>query len=234
MAQCQPEKMATHTPIPDQTAQPDLTPTPPTSTTGVTGAHYRSPTWGFELSWDDTLWKPDPVEMIGADQPDLGIADLDQLHLHGQGEGQSGVHLHLGAYRGAVGDAQQCLDTYTTLFSTDPNTTGFAPGLDGQGQPIAGMTDDGVAYSVHTFQSSEIMGAPEEGNMVAYLECRTLVPETAVFYVVFLVPEVIYNETLASALAVIETLETPPPALIDPHAGVSGPSGPSGSSGPTA
>ncbi|MEA2594321.1 MAG: hypothetical protein QOF01_790 [Thermomicrobiales bacterium] len=162
-------------------------PPPPTVTTGVQGSTYRSPTYGYSVSWDDT-WT------VAAETSADG-SDLLQLN-----NGVSDVYFQ--SYGNYTGDPAACVASIAEQFPTRPGWSNVEPMRTAGGDPIAGG-ETTRAYAVYTF-SYTVDAATTD--YVEYLECRALVPGQSVLVVTQIAPRDAYPEQVESMRALLDGL----------------------------
>ena len=167
------------------------------ATTGVSGSSWTGPSWGVSLSWDPADWT------VAAEFIDAGY---DGVQL---GTPQSTVYVE--AYEGFGGDAAACLADAEAEIAAREGVTEVVP-LSGRPLPVAkdvrgeaqlfGLTvtfDDGLTF-----------------RGVEYVECRTIVPGTAVLEITWQTLTETFNQDFPRVEELLGTIaissETPPVA----------------------
>jgi hypothetical protein len=132
-------------------------------------AAYTSPSYGYELTWDDT-WQVVEESSSGG---------YDLLHLT---NGVSDVYIE--GYVGDDGDPATCLDGSQALLAGDADPDAVPIMTADDGTEMAGQ-EDGVAYAIF-----DLSGITEEGDVpyAAYVECRALRPGVAVLAITAFAP----------------------------------------------
>ena len=113
--------------------------------TGIDGASYTSPTYGYSVEWDDDDWTVDP----DAELVDEGSDGLDRLYLtHSEGDDLfSGLYVESKvAYDG---DLDDCLDGEADILRNDDALIDLEPYEDDDGDPVAGESDAGGEYAAY-------------------------------------------------------------------------------------
>jgi len=161
---------------------------------GITGATYTSPTYGFGVAWNDTVWQAD------ARIDEEGFDELELISASGT--------LYIWAGDVYNGDPAACLDGEAGFYENeDPAITDWAPAEDADGEPITGETSNsayGVFTLTYTDQTEE--GA-ESVDLVDYIECRELVPGQAVMIVFATSTPEQYNDHIDDVLTVTNQIE---------------------------
>jgi hypothetical protein len=133
----------------------DPTPDVPPDDGTETGLQtYVSPTWGYALTYDATVWEPIEESSEGG---------FDRLNLY---NGPS--YVWIWGMAGYSGDPVACRDDWVRVLRTLDGIESFAPLLDQDGEPLAGQ-DEGSAFAVYGYTSVD-------GNEVFDVRCLTLVP----------------------------------------------------------
>ncbi|MDQ2682650.1 MAG: neutral zinc metallopeptidase [Chloroflexota bacterium] len=130
--------------------------------TGVDGAAYTSPTFGYSLEWDEEIWT------VTDEYTETGY-DFLQLSSDGANLYVEGVYFY-------QGDPDACLEGEQRALADDIGADALDPLLDDDGQPI-GDSDNGWAYGLFSYPVSD---DNDEFENVVYLECQTLVPDSSV------------------------------------------------------
>jgi hypothetical protein len=178
----------------------------PTSTTpataGVTGTAYRSPTYGYTLTWDPTWQVQSATSANGED-----ILVLT-----------NGVSIVVfDAYAGAGGDPATCLTATTQQLRRHAGVSQFALAQGSDGRPLQG-NDAAHAYAVYTYTFTATGSNGTPVGYAGYLDCRPLVPGQAVLAIVLMTPLAAFNTQiqLGQTLLAHLTLPTTAPTLTLP------------------
>jgi hypothetical protein len=158
---------------------------------GVEENAYQSPTWGYSLRWDDTLWLP--VQASSADGVDALFLQSRQSILFLQGVP-------------FAGDPAACLATTVDALSREDGVDDWEPLEDEDGDPIAGETD-GRAWAAFTLTFTTAGG--DEFADADYVECRRLVAGEAVLLILHNTRQDAYPEEAEAVEAVLATLDLP-------------------------
>ncbi len=119
----------------------------PSGDTGVDGNDYTSPTYGYELTWDEDIWT---VEDESSED------DIDALSLS-----SDILTLNVTGYNSGDGDPETCLDNYLGVLTDRGNG-----GSDGEAEIVSGddgdlifPSDDGTnlrAYAFYTVDGEDL------------------------------------------------------------------------------
>ena len=166
----------------------------------VEGSRWTSPTYGFTVSWAGTDWRLDPNGSLTA----VGPERLDRIHLI---NGVSSLYFE-GATR-YQGDLASCVAEEANLLSRESGVSNIRPYVDETG---AELVADGSDSSAAAFTLTLAAGN-NELELVDYIECRTLIPGEAVLIITLVTNPQVFEQELAAANAVAETItlaeETP-------------------------
>jgi hypothetical protein len=175
----------------------------------VEGDRWTSPTYGFSVSWAGTEWQPDPEGTLTA----VGPERLDRVHLL---NGVSSLYFE-GATR-YQGDLTACVAEEANLLAQETGVSEIRPYRDEEGVQLVA---DGPNFSAAAFTLTLSIG-DQEVELVDYVECRTLIPGQAVLIITLVTQPPVFDEELAAAQSVIDTIvlsEKPP---LDPLAAYGG------------
>ncbi len=175
----------------------------------IEGDRWTSPTYGFSVSWAGTEWQPDPAGTLAA----VGPERLDRLHLL---NGVSSLYFE-GATR-YQGDLPACVAAEANLLSQETGVSEIRPYRDEEGVQLVA---DGPNSSAAAFTLTLSIGN-QEVELVDYVECRTLIPGQAVLIITLVTEPAGFRQELAAAQAVIDTIELPEEAPLDPLAAYGG------------
>jgi len=153
---------------------------------------YESPTFGYVLPWDVTVWTEN--------MSDAG-SDGDVLVLGRQGDT---VTFH--GYEGQAGDPNACL-TETVAQLDETLVVGVPPVDDTEGKRVEG-TDELRAATMFLIDSYVDAEGPHP-EAVWYLECRRLIPGSAVLAITYMVPLDRYEDLVDSAYLLINSVVMP-------------------------
>ncbi|MEA2594808.1 MAG: hypothetical protein QOF01_1277, partial [Thermomicrobiales bacterium] len=141
------------------------------STGGVNGVRaqdektgYTSPSYGYELTWDDS-WE------VAEESSEGGY---DMIHLS---NGVSDVWVE--GYIGARGDPATCLEENRGYLADDGDPESVPYATDDEGTPIAGV-ENGVGFAVFDLTA---LGAEDDVPSVAIVWCQALRPGVSVLVV---------------------------------------------------
>jgi hypothetical protein len=168
----------------------ETAPPTPTVATGVQGSTYRSPTFGYSLSWDDT-WSV--VTESSADGSDL-------LQLN---NGVSDVYFR--SYGDYTGDPAACVASIAEQLPANAGWSNVEPMRTAGGDPIAGG-DAGRAYAVYTFGYA---AGGTTTDYAEYLECRAIVPGQSVLVVTQIAPLAAYPDQVEPMRTLLDRLMMP-------------------------
>ena len=175
----------------------------------VEGDSWTSPTYGFSISWAGTEWQPDPAGTLTA----VGPERLDRIHLL---NGVSSLYFE-GATR-YQGNLPACVAEEANLLAQETGVSEIRPYRDEEGvQLIADGPDASAAAFTLTLSIGE-----QEVELVDYVECRTLIPGQAVLIITLVTEPPVFDEQLAAAQAVIDTIEQTEEPSADPLAAYGG------------
>jgi predicted metalloprotease len=136
------------------------------ATPGISGNSYTSPEFGYTFSWDESFWS-------GGDE--TSEDGYDSVHLESE---TSDLYVEgLYFYRGDPGD---CIDGERTSIAQDDGLDALDPLVDDNGTPIAG-SDQGETFGFFAYPEQADDGSTVDG--VVYLDCRTLIPNSAVLVI---------------------------------------------------
>jgi hypothetical protein len=155
---------------------------------GVDGATYESPTWGFTLEWDEDDW-----EVVQATSED-GV-DAVLLSIPGGALIVRGLPLE--------DDAEQCRRDYARALRNDDGVDDWEPLEDEEGDPIAGE-EPGRAFAAFSLTFTTDDG--EGQARVNYVECRSLVPHEAMMTVLLIALRADYEDVMDAALPVLDSI----------------------------
>jgi hypothetical protein len=175
----------------------------------IEGERWTSPTYGFSVSWAGTEWQPDPAGTLTA----VGPERLDRIHLL---NGVSSLYFE-GATR-YEGDLTACVAEEANLLAQETGVSEIRPYRDEDGVQLIA---DGPNSSAAAFTLTLSIG-DQEVELVDYVECRTLIPDQAVLIITLVTEPPVFDQELAAAQAVIDTIvlsEEPP---LDPLAAYGG------------
>src|SRR5215207_9806474 len=175
----------------------------------VEGDRWTSPTYGFSVSWAGTEWQPDPEGTLTA----VGPERLDRVHLL---NGVSSLYFE-GATR-YQGDLTACVAEEANLLAQETGVSEIRPYRDEEGVQLVA---DGPNSSAAAFTLTLSIG-DQEVELVDYVECRTLIPGQAVLIITLVTEPPVFDQELAAAQSVIDTIvlsEEPP---LDPLAAYGG------------
>jgi hypothetical protein len=148
---------------------------------------WTSPTYGFSVSWDPTIWQEEPNEGFTAQ----GVNQLDRLLLSGPGnfwiEG-------LRNYGGVAGD---CVRGELDTLAGDPSLTSIAQRDD--------LAADGPGAAADAFEATIAPEGEEPVRIVYYVECRSLSDDSVAIFTVLTVRDLL-SDALALARPVIDSL----------------------------
>lgn len=131
---------------------------------GTDGASYTSPTYGYTLEWDESVWIPD-IERAASDQRDTLVLDAAD---------ESGF-VYVEGYDAYGGDPEACLEgSAAEVMDADR----FSDIEVYEGEFAPSVAEESIAY---TFTYEDADGEEMEG--AAYFTCQTLVGGEAVLAV---------------------------------------------------
>ena len=167
------------------------TPTPAaTTTSGVQGNTYTSPTYGYSLTWDAS-WAVISETSTGVDdrlQLNNGVSDL---YVEGFGNYPS--------------DPQACVDSIVAQFPNNPGWSRVQPLPLPEGGLIPGeeLIRAAAAYSFRYTTD----GA--SADYVEYVECRALIPGQAILVITHIAPLADYQREAGAVRALLDRLTMP-------------------------
>ncbi|HKG28191.1 MAG TPA: hypothetical protein VKB01_03580, partial [Thermomicrobiales bacterium] len=184
-----------------------------TSATGILaqieGESWTSPTYGFSVSWAGTEWQPDPEGTLTA----VGPERLDRVHLL---NGVSSLYFE-GATR-YQGDLNACVAEEANLLAQETGVSEIRPYRDEEGvQLVANGPNSSAAAFTLTLSIGD-----QEAELVDYVECRTLIPGQAVLVITLVTQPPVFDQELAAAQSVIDTIALPEEPSLDPLAAYGG------------
>jgi predicted metalloprotease len=137
---------------------------------GVDGNTYTAPTFGYTLSWDEEVWQvTDEYSEDGYDG--ISLASDESL-------------LYIESFYFYQGDPVQCLEGERAALAEQGDLDDLDPMTNADGEPIE-STDEGSASGLYVWPESDEFEAS-----VVYVECRTLIPDSAVMVITaFLDPD---------------------------------------------
>jgi hypothetical protein len=175
----------------------------------IEGERWTSPTYGFSVSWAGTEWQPDPEGTLTA----VGPERLDRLHLL---NGVSSLYFE-GATR-YQGDLPACVAEEANLLAQETGVSEIRPYRDEEGVQLVA---DGPNSSAAAFTLTLSIG-DQEVELVDYVECRTLIPGQAVLIITLVTQPPGFDQELAAAQTIIDTIELPEESPLDPLAAYGG------------
>jgi hypothetical protein len=175
----------------------------------IEGDTWTSPTYGFSVSWAGTDWEPQPDAGFTA----LGPERLDRLVLV---KGASVLYFE-GATRYG-GNLPACVAEEANLLATESGVSEIRPYVDNEGVQLVA---DGPDASAAAFTLTLEIGG-QEVDLVDYVECRTLIPGEAVMIVTLVTDPVLFEQELASAQELIDTIALAEDLPLDPLAAYGG------------
>ena len=165
----------------------------------VSGNSYTNPTYGYSLTWDDTVWTVDAS----------GTGDLTLA------AGAVSVTLQSGQfYRG---DATACRDDLLSKLPGADNVESVRPYNGGDG--VSGESD-GRAFATSFVQLTGDADTPSQ--VVETIDCRTLVAGEAVLAIISTAPVPRFDAAYETIQTLLGTLAIPSSASSDAVQGVSG------------
>ena len=160
--------------------------------TGVDGASYSSPTYGYFLTWDSSEWFVSGVweHQSGNDGLTLTNANYGLLDIQ--------------AHRANPDELERCVANEWALYSNPLRAGNIQPVPDAAGDPIAGVTDTG-AYGVFSF---EFFGQHGEslGPGIGYTECRAFSHDTVMIITFITRTPDTYNADVQEAFEVLSSI----------------------------
>ena len=165
----------------------------------VSGNSYTNPTYGYSLTWDDTVWT---VDTNGTGDLTLTAGDLS-------------VTLQSGQFYS--GDATACRDDLLQKLPGADNVESVRPYNGGEG--ISGESN-GRAFATSQVQLSGSDGG--QSQVVETIDCRTLVDGEAVLAIISTAPVSQFDAAYATIQTLLGTLSIPAFASANDVEGVSG------------
>lgn len=165
----------------------------------VSGNSYTNPTYGYSLTWDDTVWTVDTN----------GTGDLTLT------AGDVSVTLQSGQFYS--GDATACRDDLLQKLPGADNVESVRPYNGGEG--ISGESN-GRAFATSQVQLSGSDGG--QSQVVETIDCRTLVDGEAVLAIISTAPVSQFDAAYATIQTLLGTLSIPAFASANDVEGVSG------------
>jgi eukaryotic-like serine/threonine-protein kinase len=130
---------------------------------GVDGNTYVSPTYGYELEWDEDVWR---VEDEASDERDfLMLFAVDETSL-----------VYVEGYEAYDGDPEECLEGSAEEILGQDGVSDDEPLEDEDGDAIAG-DEDGVFFAAYSYVQETDDGTQD---LVGYFTCQTLIEGEAV------------------------------------------------------
>ena len=161
-------------------------------TTGVAGNAWRGPTWGVSVTWDPDEWRV---------EDEFLTRGFDGLRI-----GTDGSSVFIEAYDGFDGDPELCLAAAAQeIRERDREHTIEVAPLTGPPVPTAPTPDS--ARQLYGVTVTLEDGSP--ARAVEFVECRTLVPGTAVLELTWQTSTEAFNEELPKAEALFATVQAP-------------------------
>jgi hypothetical protein len=148
----------------------------------VPAGYYESPTFGYLIRLDDPSWQITDEQSTG---------NADELVL----TGPAGL-VAFDGYTGYGGSPDACLAGEESRVAGDPTVSDFAVATDDDGN-AAEVHAPGWAYRIYTLVASDASGT--QTPMALTIDCRTLIPGSAVLEVRHYVPLAAYDKALPSA-----------------------------------
>lgn len=168
-------------------AESDL-PTDDDGTSGVSGSSWQGANWGVSVSWDPGVWT------VEAEFADTGY---DGLQI---GTPRSTVYLE--AYAGFAGDAAACFAGAAEEIATREGVTEVVP-LSGRPLPAP----DAVGGEAQLFGLTLTLPDGTIVRAVEYVECRTIVPDLAVFEITWQTATATFNQDFPNVEALLATID---------------------------
>jgi hypothetical protein len=165
---------------------------------GLSDGAYASPTYGYELAWEQRDWATAEARSRGG---------RDHLELYrGEERTEEASTVTFVAREGFDGDAEACLDAAVASVE-DEADEGQPELLERDGAPLAG-DEDGRAWAAYVFtEVSEARGTKQE--FAVYLECRTLVEGEAILEILQIVAADRFEDEWPVVEDLLETLTLP-------------------------
>ncbi len=174
-------------------ATPDVVP-PGSTSDGIDGDTYTSPTYGYRLTWDANIWE---AESRASDD------GYNELRLE-----SPSVTLAVWSGPYYAGDPAACLRGEAGFFETDdPAITDWRPAEDAEGEPIAGETTS-ASYGVFNLTYTDPENAEAEPvALIDYIECRSLVEGESVLVIFATTTPERYNDTIDDVLRITNAVD---------------------------
>lgn len=166
---------------------------PATPASGVDGAAYLSPVWGFSVSWDPAVW---------AVRAEASEGDYDGIQL-----GTASSNVWVEGFAGFDGDAAACLDDAEAEIAAREgvsNLTTLPPG-----RPVPLPPESGFAQRLYRYDQAFSEAEGDTAPIVEFSACNTLVPGESVLEVTMQTAGQDYNAELPLAEALLATLALP-------------------------
>jgi predicted metalloprotease len=151
---------------------------------------YTSPTYGYQLSWDES-WSV--VE-------EASEGGYDLIHLS---NGVSDVYVE--GYIGSKGDPQTCLDDNQAYLAGDQDPESVPYVTDQDGNPIASV-EEGVGFAVFDLSATEEEGA---APLYAAVQCQPVRPGVSVLVITQIVAADDYEDQADAMDALLAGLVLP-------------------------
>ena len=161
---------------------------------------WTSPTYGFSVSWAGTEWQP------------RSGGNADRRRSGATRSNSSGQRRQLPLFRGGhalPGNLSSCVAEEANLLAQETGVSDIRPYRDQEGVEFVA---DGPNSSAAAFTLTLSIGG-QEVELVDYVECRTLIPGQAVLIITLVTEPSVFDQELAAAQTVIDTVvlsEEPP------------------------
>jgi hypothetical protein len=179
--------------VEDAIAEPVVEPAEELTEQTAATETYVSPSFGYTLSYDPTLWSV-------ADGPSTDATGVDTIGL------TAGFStLYLSGIPSAL-DAQSCVQIMTDAQTSEANVVAFEPLLDAAGAPDAG------GDAADAFATTRITRVMEDGanlDQAFYTRCIALPSVGAVLAIQQFAAEIIYGSAAAQREQLLEGLTLP-------------------------
>jgi hypothetical protein len=152
---------------------------------------YTSPTYGYVVTWDSSLWHIDEETSAGG---------TDRLNL-----GDGTTNIYLDGYAGFGGDAAACVTDASGRIGSEDGVVDVQPAVDGNGTAIAGSTSD-QAFAMFLVTRNVAANTPAV-DLVWYVECHTLVAGSAVLQITVITTRSAYETELPAIQAVFAGID---------------------------
>lgn len=170
---------------------------------GIDGNTYESPTYGFTVEWDDSVWTPDEDREL----VDNGDDGLDRLLIEHEEDGSLFSDLYVEAKEAYEGDPRDCVSGESDLLSSEDGVTDFNPLEGDNGRAVRGTSDAGGRFAAFTLTIDN--GEDDPFDLVEHVECQTLEDGVSVVVFTLVTSPDGYEDELALAQEVIDSLELP-------------------------